>query len=95
MGSGGGAERKLTRVYATEAAARKAADAEASRSKRAPRKLTLNLGLARVDLYPEQKTTVSGFKAEIDATKWLLAEIEQTLDGKDGFTSKVILELLF
>jgi len=93
VGSGAGAERTLTRVYSTEAAAKKAAEAEASRSKRAPRKLSLGLALARVDLYPEQKVTAAGFKAEIDATKWLLAEVEHSLDANGGFTSRLQLEL--
>jgi phage protein D len=92
-GSGDGAERKLARTYASEAAAKKAVAAESSRSKRAPRKMSVTLALGRVDLYPEQKTSVAGFKAEIDATKWVIAEVQHQLDSSGGFTSRVQLEL--
>jgi len=45
------------------------------------------------DLYPEQRVTAEGFKAEIDATPWLLAEAEHQLDSVGGFTTRVQFEL--
>lgn len=93
VGSGDGAERTLSRVYPSEAAARNAAAAEARRGKRAPRKMSLTLAYGRTDLYPEQRVTVQGFKAEIDATPWLLAEAQHVVDGRGGFTTSVQLEL--
>lgn len=93
MGSGDGPERKLARVYPSEEAARNAAAAEAKRTKRAPRKLDLTLALGRADLYPEQKVIGRGFKAEIDGTDWLLAEVEHQLDGNSGFVTRLQLEL--
>jgi phage protein D len=92
-GAGDGPERKLARVFPSQEAARRAAEAEARRGARAPRKLSLNLALARLDLYPEQKMRALGFKAEIDGTDWLLAEVEHQLDGSGGFASQLQLEL--
>jgi phage protein D len=92
-GSGDGPDRKLARVYPSEEAARRAAEAEAKRGARAPRKLGLTLAYARLDLYPEQKVRAEGFKSEIDGTSWLLAEAEHQLDSSGGFTTRVQLEL--
>lgn len=92
VGEGAGPERKLARVYPNEAAAHRASQAEAKRSGRAPRKLDLDLALARLDLFPEQRVTASGFKAEIDATNWLIAEVTHDLRGS-GFTTAVQLEM--
>lgn len=93
VGSGDGAERKLSRVYASEAEARRAATAESKRAGRAPRSLDLTLALGRADLSPEQPATASGYKAEIDAQHWLLGEVTHQLDDRGGFTTAIKLEL--
>lgn len=90
-GGGTGKTRKLSRTYATEAAAKAAAKAEHSRAARLPVKLSFNLALGRSDLYPERRLTASGFKAEIDATKWLIAEVSHRL-GNGGFTTSLQME---
>ncbi|GAA0741458.1 MULTISPECIES: contractile injection system protein, VgrG/Pvc8 family [Sphingomonas] len=72
-GSSDGAERKLSRVYASEAEAKRAAAAEARRAGRAPRSLDLTLAFGRADLAPEQPATAQGFKADIDAQRWLIS----------------------
>jgi phage protein D len=87
-----GKTRKLARVYASEDAAQKAAAAELGRAARAPRKLTLAPALGRPDLHPEQRLQVSGFKSEIDAAPWLIAEVTHTLNGNGGLTSTLSLE---
>lgn len=92
-GNGDGAERKLARVYASEAEAKRAAAAEAKRAGRAPRSLALTLAMGRADLSPEQPATVQGFKADIDAQNWLLSEATHQLDGQGGFTTAVTLDL--
>lgn len=92
-GAGDGPERKLARVHPSEQAARRAAEAEAKRGARAPRKLSLNLAFARLDLYPEQRIRAEGFKAEIDQARWLVGEAEHQLDSNAGFATRVQLEL--
>jgi len=93
VGSGAGETRRLARTYGSEGAARAAAKAEAGRAARAPRKLDLGLALGRLDLYPDRPVTVSGFKPEIDATRWLLADVTHELLADRGFTSALTLEL--
>lgn len=83
--------RKLSRTYASEADARAAAKAEAGRASRQPRTLSLSLALGRPDLKPETPITVSGFKATIDAQRWILAEVTHTL-GDRGFATGLKLE---
>ncbi|WP_294319691.1 contractile injection system protein, VgrG/Pvc8 family [uncultured Sphingomonas sp.] len=83
--------RKLSRTYASEADARAAAKAEAGRAARQPRTLSLSLALGRPDLKPETPITVSGFKAAVDAQRWVLAEVTHAL-GDRGFTTALKLE---
>jgi phage protein D len=83
--------KRLGKTYPTEAAARAAATAEKARSARQPRKLSLELALGRPDIGPEQRVKVEGFKAEIDAVQWLVAEVTHTL-GDRGFTTSLQLE---
>ncbi len=93
VGSGDGPERKLSRVYPTEAEAKRAATAESKRAGRAPRSLNLTLALGRADISPEQPTTAQGFKADIDAQQWLVEEANHQLDDRGGFTTAIKLEL--
>lgn len=74
--------KQLARTYPSEAEARRAATAERDRIARDPVKLSFDLALGRPDIYPEQRATVSGFKAEIDATKWLIVEVAHTLTDR-------------
>lgn len=83
--------RKLTRTYATEAEARTAAKAEAGRAARQPRTLSLALALGRPDILPESPVTVAGFKAAIDATRWIVEEVSHAI-GDRGFTTQLKLE---
>lgn len=92
-GSGDGPERKLSRVYATEGEAQRAAAAEAKRAARAPRSLNLALALGRPDLAPEQPAIAQGYKAEIDTQRWLIADVVHQLDDRGGFTTAVKLKL--
>jgi len=87
----GGKARRLSRVYPTEEAARQAANAATSRAARDPVSFSITLALGRADLGPEQKVTVSGFKRQIDAIAWLIAEVTHTL-GDRGFTSQIKLD---
>lgn len=85
--------RKLRRVYANEAEARAAANAEHTRAARAPVSLDLTLSLGRADLTPEQRVTTAGFKPQIDATKWVISEATDTI-GDRGYTTQIKLESL-
>lgn len=81
----------LSRTYATEADARTAAQAAKSRAGRQPVSLDLTLALGRADLYPEQRTTVSGYKPAIDTIGWLISDVTHTI-GDRGFSTGLKLE---
>ena len=52
----------------------------------------MKLALGRADAIPEARATVSGFKDEIDATKWLISEVTHQLDKSGGFTTEIRME---
>lgn len=83
--------RKLSRTYASEAEAKRAAAAESSRAARQPRTLSLSLALGRPDIRAEQPAAVTGFKPVIDGQRWVIAEVTHAL-GDRGFTTQLKLE---
>lgn len=68
------------------------ADRTQSRIKRAPATLDMKLALGRADAIPEARVTVSGYKDEIDATTWLIAEVTHRLDKSGGFVTDLKME---
>lgn len=82
----------LSKVYPSEAEAQRAADAEWSRIRRAPRRLSLNLAYGRPEIEAEQPLIVEGFREEITAENWIVAECTHTLDG-NGLTSTLSCEV--
>jgi phage protein D len=81
----------LRKVYANEAEAKRAAEAERARLKRMPATLDLTLAFGRASASPEQRATVTGFKAAIDAQEWLVSEVDHRIDQK-GFITTIKLE---
>jgi len=57
-------------VYANQANAMRAARAEWTRLQRGVAEFQITLARGRPELYPEQPTTVRGFKPDIDAAPW-------------------------
>lgn len=84
--------KKLRKVYPDEASARRAANAERDRLKRAPATLDLKLALGRADAIPEARVQVSGYKDEIDAAAWLISEVSHRLEKAGGFTTDLKME---
>lgn len=91
VGASGNAKR-LRESYSSEAEAREHAKAAWGRIQRGDASLSYKLALGRADLYPEQKLRVRGFKAEIDATAWLIAKTTHNITGTGGFTTGLELE---
>lgn len=71
--------KKLARTYASEASARRAADAEYKRLQRGAAKFSLTLAAGRPDIFPEKTVKVTGFKPQIDAEDWLVVETRHSL----------------
>lgn len=89
---GGPKRRRLKRVYASEQDAGHAASAETNRLKRAAASLDLELALGDATAAPGMRVTVTGFKPQIDAQEWLVAEVEHTMDGRAGFHTSLKME---
>ncbi len=84
--------KRLKRTFASEADARHAADAEWKRIQRGAAEFELDLALGRPDLMPEQRVTLQGWKAEIDAHAWLIAEVQHNFAPAGGFKTRLKLE---
>ncbi len=91
-GGGGGKPKRLRKVYANEADAQQAATAAASRAGRAVAKMSMDLAYGRPDIYPESPITLTGFKDEIMARKWIVAEASHSMDGSRALVTKLELE---
>ncbi|WP_136067104.1 phage late control D family protein [Modicisalibacter radicis] len=90
-GSGDNAK-QLRPTYASEADALDAAQAEWQRIQRGLAEFDLTLAYGRPDILPESPLRVSGFKPDIDATPWLVTEVEDSLDD-NGFGTRVRCEV--
>lgn len=83
--------RKLQKTYASEAQARRAAEAEQRHRGRQPLSLELALAYGNPALAPEQRIRAEGFPANIDAIEWLASEVTHELnDGR--FSTRLKLE---
>lgn len=85
--------KKLPRTYASLATARRAADTEFKRLKRAAAKFSLTLARGRPDIFPEKSVSVAGWKPEIDAAGWLVVEARHSLNGSGGLSTSLQMEL--
>lgn len=83
--------KSLKRVYPSEEEARRAAHAEWGRIQRAAAKCSISLAYGRADLYPECRAKLTGFKAAIDATDWLISEVTHELNRR-GYITQIQLE---
>lgn len=91
VSTGGDNRRKLKRVYASEAEARQAAEAAASRAARAPFRFTYDLAIADPGLQPDMRVTLSGWGAKIDGISWLVESV-RTEFGAQGLRQSIELE---
>lgn len=94
VGTGSGKPHRIRKVFHSEADARAAAEAAHRKAKRAQAEFSFTLALGRPDLYPERPVTLSGFKAPIDAQRWLISELTHSLDGRGGLGTSIKLETL-
>jgi phage protein D len=86
VGKSGASSRTLTKRYASEAEARRAANAEADRLKRGTGTLTLDIvGNARVAA--EGRLTTVGFRPGVNGT-WRMKSVKHTLDS-GGFKTSI------
>ncbi|MFM5138399.1 phage late control D family protein [Aeromonas rivipollensis] len=84
--------KELRHVYANQSNAMRAARAEWERIQRGVAEFDITLAKGRPELYPEQPTTVRGFKPDIDAAPWLLTQVVHDLSNQ-GYTNRLQLEV--
>lgn len=84
--------KSLRHTYASERTAITAAKSAFDKLKRGVATFSLNLALGEPDLMPETPIELSGFKAEIDATNWLITRVTHTITD-NGYVSQVECEL--
>lgn len=84
--------KSLRVTYPSEARAITAAKSAFDKLKRGVATFSLNLAFGEPDLIPETPIELSGFKAEIDATNWLITKVTHNLSDS-GFTSQIECEL--
>lgn len=91
----GGTEnaRRLKRTYANESDARAAAEAAKRRDARNAAEFSLTLAYGDASLTPERPVALSGFKSEIDAGSWQIAEVIHRVDGSGGFVTELKLDV--
>ncbi|KQN46827.1 hypothetical protein ASE93_11990 [Serratia sp. Leaf50] len=83
----------MTTVYATKAAAMRAAASKWSKVQRGVAEFSLTLAMGRADIYPETPVAVRGFKAVIDAQPWIISKVQHSLSNS-GFITTLNLEVL-
>ncbi|MGM0985413.1 MAG: phage late control D family protein [Pseudomonadota bacterium] len=84
--------KRLRHTYASEDDALTAAQSEWQRIQRGIAECTLTLADGRPDLYPEIPATLVGWKAEIDATAWIITAVTHELTDT-AYTSGLTMEV--
>ena len=82
----------LRHIYANQTNALRAARAEWERLQRGVAEFEITLATGRPELYPEQPTTVRGFKPQIDEAGWVLTRVVHSLTNS-GYTNNISLEV--
>lgn len=70
------------------------ADEAYNRNARAEAEFEIALGYGRPDYQPELPAALQGFKPQVDARRWIIAELSHTLDGSGGLATKLKLETI-
>ncbi|BBF05483.1 late control protein D [Haemophilus influenzae] len=84
--------KSLRHTYASERTAITAAKSAFDKLKRGVATFSLNLAFGEPDLIPETPIELSGFKAEIDNTNWLITQVTHSITD-NGYTCGVEMEL--
>lgn len=87
-----GRPHRVRRVYHSEADAGAAAQAAHARAQRAAATFEGALALGRPDITPERPVTLKGFKPAIDAQRWIVSQLDHSLDGQGGLATRFQLE---
>ncbi|MBG6118786.1 phage protein D [Sphingobium sp. JAI105] len=79
--TGGNNPKRLKRVYATEADATQAAEAEAKKRARGGCRFEYDLAIADCRITPNRRVRLKGWNSTIDGAKWVVEAIETTISA--------------
>lgn len=82
----------LRHTYASRANAERAARAEWARMQRGVANFSITLARGRPDLFPELPAVVTGWKPQIDNTRWTITKVTHHLTDR-GYTTTLELEV--
>lgn len=82
----------ITTIYATKAAAMRAADAKWDKLQRGVAEFSIGLAVGRADIFPEMPVKVSGFKSIIDSQDWTITKVSHSLSNS-GYVTRLELEV--
>lgn len=82
----------MTKIFASEAQAKRAADAMWNELQRNVAKFSLSLALGNPQLCPDMPVRLSGFKSVIDQQRWRVTTVTHAINDT-GYTSSVNCEL--
>jgi uncharacterized protein len=82
----------LRHIYASKQTAQRAARAMWDKLQRGVATFTITLAMGRAELFPELPVSVSGFKAQIDKSAWILTRVEHNITDA-GYTTGIELEV--
>lgn len=82
----------LRHTYATKSNAERAARAEWARMQRGVANFSITLARGRPDLFPELPAIVTGWKPQINSTKWTIAKVTHNVTDR-GYTTTLELEV--
>lgn len=85
--------RTLRHTYQSKTAAINAVKREFGKLQRGVASFSLTLAYGNAELMPELPVEVSGFKAEIDSTEWIITQVTHSISADGGFTSAIECEL--
>ncbi|MCW8199283.1 phage late control D family protein [Verminephrobacter aporrectodeae subsp. tuberculatae] len=83
--------KRLKDTYGSEDDALAVAKSEANRIVRGKATMELTLAIGRPDIMPQTPVRLQGFKADIDATPWLVVKLSHSI-GDGGMVTRVELE---
>jgi len=84
--------RTLKETYPNANEARTNAQSEWNRIRRAKHKFSLNTANARLDLAPNHPVSLTGWRKDITAIKWICSEVVHNLSAEGGLLSDIALE---
>lgn len=84
--------KELPDLHESQKAAKEAAESEYKNIERSTATMSITLSTGRPELMPQTPISVSGFKQQINETKWLTVSVSHTFSNSSGLITSLELE---